>query len=306
MSDQSRLQTVGRFAFANSGLTRFELPKNLSSIDGSAFYGVISLRALTVQKGNTAFSSENGVLFNKTQSTLVAYPAALKADYTVPSGVFTIGDYAFAYARTARVGLNRVQKVGDYAFAYAALESLTVPAGLKTLGTSAFSCNFNLRSVVLGPDLSALPDYVFQCCSSLQSITIPAGIQSVGAGAFSGDFGLTDCTFESGSNLTQIGSGAFSSTGLTKIEIPASVVVIGSAAFAYDYDLKTVTFEPRSTLQVIGSSAFEKDRSLQSITLPDQLRQLGDYAFKESGLETVRLPTSLEGSAPERLPPVDG
>ena len=46
---------------------------------------------------NLDFSSEAGILFNKTQTTLIQYPTGNPVpSYTIPSGVTNIGDSVFA------------------------------------------------------------------------------------------------------------------------------------------------------------------------------------------------------------------
>ena len=45
---------------------------------------------------NALYSSENGVLFDKKQTTLLEYPGGLVGSYTIPDSVTNIGDYAFS------------------------------------------------------------------------------------------------------------------------------------------------------------------------------------------------------------------
>jgi len=67
---------------------------------------------------NPAYSSTNGVLFNKHQTTLVEYPNTLVGDYVVPGGVTNIGNFAFS----------------DSSF----LTSVTLPNSVFSIGISAF------------------------------------------------------------------------------------------------------------------------------------------------------------------------
>jgi hypothetical protein len=63
-------------------------------------------------------------------------------------------------------------------------------------------------------------------------------------------------TFESGSELSDIGAYAFGQSGLRCIVIPASVRVIGEYAFYVACSLTSVTFEEESQLREIGNGSF--------------------------------------------------
>jgi len=82
--------SIGRGAFGYAGLT------SVTSIgEGDAFAYCMNLSAITVDAGSANFSSQDGVLFNKVKTTLVAYPAGKTGSYAIPSTVTSIGDDAF-------------------------------------------------------------------------------------------------------------------------------------------------------------------------------------------------------------------
>lgn len=104
----SQLTKVGGSTFAYSGLTRIELPQYVNSVDGSAFFGATSLQAISVNKSNTSFMSEDGALFTKTGGTLVAYPAAKTGKYVLPVNTRVIGSYALGYTKASEIDLSFV------------------------------------------------------------------------------------------------------------------------------------------------------------------------------------------------------
>jgi hypothetical protein len=53
-------------------------------------------------------------------------------------------------------------------------------------------------------------------------------------------------SFETGSQLSQLAKGAFSTSGLTSIHLPASVSVIGERCFSSCGSLASITFDPKS------------------------------------------------------------
>ena len=54
--------------------------------------GCTSLTAITVDAANPAYSSVDGVLFDKSQTTLLQYPDGKAGAYTIPDSVTSIGD----------------------------------------------------------------------------------------------------------------------------------------------------------------------------------------------------------------------
>ena len=72
------------------------------------------MTSINVKSGNSFYASIDGVLYNKTLTTLVRYPCARPGDFTVPSGVASIGDYSFAVC--------------------GGLTSVTIQASVKSIG----------------------------------------------------------------------------------------------------------------------------------------------------------------------------
>jgi DNA mismatch repair protein MutL len=83
-----------------------------------------------VQPGNAHYKSVDGVLFNLSCSTLVAFPAAWGSNYTLSENTSYIGDYAFAFAKLRQVDLSNVINIGNSGFVGATLESLMIPDGV--------------------------------------------------------------------------------------------------------------------------------------------------------------------------------
>jgi len=294
----SSLKTVGNFAFRNCGLTNFELPVSVESVNGSAFVGCSSLANFSVRKGNNFFVATNGVLYSKTKSTLAAFPAGKNSGaYTLPDQTVTVGEYAFAYARIRTIDLKNAQTICGSAFMGSKLTALTVPDSVASLGDEAFAYNFDLRSLTIGKGLTTISSGAFKMAYSLVEVKIPKTVRYINGGASGGAFekclSLASVTFEENSNLLSIGSSAFESCNLKQIEIPKNVVTIGAGAFEKNYDLSELSFEAGSVLRLIDERAFIKTHSLTSVTLPENLSEIGAFAFMESGLTEVTLPKTV-------------
>jgi hypothetical protein len=85
--------SIGVSAFQGcTSLTSVTIPNNVTSIGGGAFYGCTGLSSIQVDTLNPSYSSVNGILFDKNQTTLVQYPDGLIGSYTIPNSVTSIGD----------------------------------------------------------------------------------------------------------------------------------------------------------------------------------------------------------------------
>ncbi|MDB6109626.1 MAG: Ig-like surface protein [Pedosphaera sp.] len=93
--------SIGDYAFwFCTGLPSITVPASVTSIGFQAFGGCKSLSGLTVDSLNSYYSVVQGVLFDKSQSTLIQYLGGTSGtNYAIPVGVSSIGKYAFQDAR---------------------------------------------------------------------------------------------------------------------------------------------------------------------------------------------------------------
>ena len=127
-----RVTGISGKAFAGcDALTQVNVGINVTDIAGNAFAGT-ALAAINVDGGNTAYSSENGVLFDKAKTALLLYPwGKTDTSYSVPDGVTAIGREAAAgcTSLTELTLAESVATVGEKAFAgCTSLTQMTVKA----------------------------------------------------------------------------------------------------------------------------------------------------------------------------------
>ncbi len=135
------VQTIGYSPFFCSRLESVYFGKNVESLASGRFgstgsNAVDDLKEITVSEENPNMFSVDGVLFADEGKTLVCYPPE-KNDktYKVPAGVKKIACAAFAFAyKIKEIDFNEVEEIEDDAFINNALETLILPAGLKTTG----------------------------------------------------------------------------------------------------------------------------------------------------------------------------
>ena len=133
---------IGPLAFHGStSLTSITIPASVESISPSAFSSCMGLIFITVDMANAAYSSDDGVLFNKEKTALVCCPSRRYGSYAIPDGVTSVGNSAFAGCK----GLVR----------------LIVPAGVTTIGGGAFQGCLGLTSVCFEGHAPALGPSAF-------------------------------------------------------------------------------------------------------------------------------------------------
>ena len=146
--ENSKLTSIGTSAFSScDSLTTITIPSSVTSISGSAFNYCSSLTSIEVDPANTNYSSEDGVVFNKDKTTLVAYPRGGSEEYTIPSSVTSIGENAFSYCYglTSIIIPSSVTSIDSLAFSGCrSLTSITIPDSVTSIVTMAFyGCNFS-------------------------------------------------------------------------------------------------------------------------------------------------------------------
>ena len=149
----SSVVSIDEYAFQDcSNLTSLALTSNTTSINWRAFSGCNNLKEVRyyisedletyLEKGHPYIGINAGIQYFLNSRKITSLD--------IPSGVTSIGSYAFAHCRdlTSLTIPPGVTSIGASAFAYCrGLTSLVIPSSVTLIGTSAFwGCN-NLTSV---------------------------------------------------------------------------------------------------------------------------------------------------------------
>lgn len=151
-------------AFRNcSSLHTIEVPTLVESIETSA--GCTALSEINVQAGNSHYSSKDGVLLSGDGKDILWFPMGKGGEYTLPSTVTTVGDYAFRNCRIETFHFaDGLTSIGKYAFYNSSVKEVSLPSTVKQIPTGLFQKCADLTTVHLGKNTEMLGDYVFDGC----------------------------------------------------------------------------------------------------------------------------------------------
>ena len=168
----ANIASLGKEAFLDcKSLTSIDIPAKVQTLGQNALSGCTAMTTITVDEGNTAFCSVDGVLFSKDKALLVQYPAAKSTTYAVPDGTTTIGRDAFYMSK---------------------LKTITLPSTLKELVYDAFGYSKSLEALEIPEGVTTIGDYILDNCTALKSVTIPSTVTSIGGHICNGCNALTD------------------------------------------------------------------------------------------------------------------
>ncbi|MGN1167440.1 MAG: leucine-rich repeat protein [Lachnospiraceae bacterium] len=191
--------TVSSDAFTGAQMNELALGENVMSLE-SAFYQKIPIGNFEVNEGNTSYTSDKGVLYDKGKQILLCFPN--KSDITkcsIPESVTQITDYAF-YNNSV---LEEVEFLED---AETDVVTMEVSEGLN-IGKYAFSgCN-SIAQVTMPASLNSMGDYALADCSSLEAVHFKGNAPQMSSNVFQNDYtalgyrdgtdGWTEETFKS-------------------------------------------------------------------------------------------------------------
>lgn len=180
---------IDDFAFyENHTLRQVFLPNCVRSMGKNPFMKCDKLDKIVLRSTNRYFSFDGDALYEVATKKLVSYmPFSLKKEYSVQSGVETIGDNAFCYhSYLQKVVMNEgMTHIGDMAFARCAyLREIKLPSSIVSIGNNSFWDCSGLAHIDLPDKLKTIGSSAFAYCAFLEEVTIPKSVKFIGEDAF--------------------------------------------------------------------------------------------------------------------------
>ena len=275
-----RIYSIGAYGFAGTRFSSLSLP-GLSRVGEGAFSKCEKLEELSLGK--------------KTRISAKMFEGCERLT-SVEIFSDTVGDEAFKDCKN--------------------LESVVFKNDLTYIGNSSFLGCKELSSITFCGVVEQIAPNAFYGCAALKTLNLPDCEIAIGDGAFA-LAGLTKIVFAPNTVLSTLGVSAFSKVnglvldlsqsafynqegdavytkdGKTLVfvlpsnsrtfTVPAAVTTIADGAFSSLSKLTTVEFEGGSQLTRIGDCAFANCQALTTVTLPDNIITIGDYAFLNDG-----------------------
>lgn len=210
-----------RAFWACGNLTEIKIPDSVKSIGDWVFTYCGKLEAIPIGLKNTAYSSLDGVLFNKAKTILKQYPSGKSGSYSIPNSVKSISTGAF-YSCNNTTGINipnGVAKIGNQAFCYCFyIKDIHLPDSVTSIGSGAFT-GCDAEDITVGASNKAFTSVDGVLFNKAKTILVEY------PGARGGSYVIPD-------SVTSIYNNAFADCyNMNSIYIPGTVKKIGDWAF---------------------------------------------------------------------------
>lgn len=296
--DLPKVETLGLYSLASTGLTSITLPDTAVNMSGSVFYNCVDLQSAVLSKklktipsnsfdGCTSLASVE-IPDMVTNIGRMAFSKCAFTDITIPASVTEFESNIFSGCpNLTSINVdagNSVFKSDDEGIVYKIAESDTI-----------YAFPTGKENVVLPSNVTKIGDGAFSGYTK-GSITIPKQVTSIGSNAFYGSTALSSLNFESPEAVTpelSIEYKAFSGVeGITEIALPARLKSIGTESLVCP-NMNKVTFADNSILESIGNHAFSSTQ-IKSIEFPASLKKIGKNLFSKGVLDSQNTAEHLE------------
>lgn len=286
----SKATAIAGTMFKNcTALKEVVIPDGVKSCGANAFYGCTALTDVVIPDTVTSYGTS--VFEGCTSLSNVRLSASAKAinekmfkgctslkTLDVPATVTHIVKYAFDGCGLTRIVLPGVKYLGT--------NTTTTTSVAKNFESYAFANCPNLEYVEFQA-LSLAGAYNFVNCPSLKEVKFNDSCKQLGEHMFENCVSLT--TINIPTKATAVQSYMFKGcTSLVSIYIPDSVLTNGTYSFQYCTSLENVRFSNKA--KTLGNYMFEGCTSLKNVELPEIVEAIGMYSFKDSGLESIKMP----------------
>ena len=287
--ENTAVTVLNEYLFYNCvNLETFGFPAGLTSIETTTFENCEKI-VLTTYKNGCYFGTETNPY-----RWLIKARAKTIVDCTVHPDCEKIFDGVFSNCKNLKKIIIPATCVdcGSCLFGLTNVEYIETPyTSTQSFGMGLFGIsNSNLtklKTIIING--GAIADDAFTGLSDDINLTITGDITAIGANALKGRK-LT--SFIAPASLKTIGNYAFQNCTLLEEVDLNTVESIGKGAFKGCIVLSNLTLSTSNKFTIIPESAFEDCISLTTVQFEIYLTEIGDYAFKNSGLATITKTTN--------------
>lgn len=200
----------------------------------------------------------------------------------------------------AQVDGLRVRAIGAYAFSsLAGIETVALPDGAVDIGRQAFASCPSLRSISFAREGRHFDRAWLASCSRLSRLELPGRLEALEAG----DLDIPSLReLRIGYGMPSVSPLAFGKASLARIEVdPENPVLSTDGAALFDAHgarlvamaARRESYEVPAGVVEIGKKAFAYGTGFASVTLPEGLVRIDDFAFFRSGIASCTLPSTV-------------
>lgn len=279
--------------YGMNNITSISFPSTVTKIDEDFSWDCDNLSVITVEEGNTVYSSQDGMLMSADKTKLLEYPQG-KTDkvFEVPDCVTEI--QAFLNNKYMEKLILHSGIEFDNSVSYCkALKEIQVDSD-NPYHTTVDGVLYNkdmseLQAYPPGKqsDVYEFPDTVTTvqgmifAHTHLKRVDIPNTVTNIDGELMFYRSGVEEVRLPEG--IKEIGDDMFyECTGLKKVYVPEGVTRIGHSAFYRCSHLKNIDFLPSSVTE-IDNEAFLECKGLETVIIPQNVVSLGKFAFSECG-----------------------
>lgn len=234
----------------------------------------------------------------------------------LPLSTTSIGAGSFAGSAIDKISIPEgVETIGEYAFYDCPeLEEITIPSTVVSIGKGAFANCPKLRYVnIRTRKITEIPDECFRGDSSLEEMIVPASVATIGKEAFRG----TAIEELSIPNVAELAPYSLSGMRMLRSLQLSQNVKIGTGALMDDENLTEISGNPKNipdyyaancvsldptenlvSASTIGNYAFANNYG-SNLTLGNNVTSLGKGVFAKMGALSSIDAISLKGNIPE-------
>ncbi len=266
------------------GITSLRLHEGIDIVEEEVLSKFKGLTSIEVDEYNGDFKSVDGNLYTADGEKLVQYaPGKADRSFAVPSGVTSIGAYAFSGVSaleevTIPVGVGAI---GGWAFAHCGLKRVTVPGSVTKIGCSAFYSCEAMENVSLEEGVSNIAGSAFSGCLALTSINIPASVTYIDTSVFVRCYSLRSIQIDPDNPAYRMTDGVL----YTKD---------GRSLLQYLAARQDTSFTVPEGVEVLEDYSFSCCKTLTAVSIGRGVTKIGRYAFFNcSGLTDIVIPVGV-------------